>query len=330
MQFGQLKRREFISLLGATAAWPLAARAQRPTKILKVGTVVGAGNQRSSPQWAAFERRMGDLGHQEGMNFSFDFMQAASPDEYEVGYRKLAAGACDVILAIGPEIALKSALAATRTLPIVMIAIDYDPLARGYVASLARPSGNVTGVMFQQVELAAKRIQLIKDGFPDRPAATMFWDQYSADQWEAARNAAAKLGLRLSGIELRERPYDYEAALNQAPLDHRGILVAPTSPFFFSDRVRLAEFALKHRLLSLFVFREWVDAGGLLSYGPSITALFARVAEFVDRIARGTLPADLPIEQPTKFEMVVNLKTAKAIGIELPTAILLRADEVIE
>src|SRR6516165_2342405 len=326
-----MQRREFINLLsGAAVAWPLAARAQRPTKMLKVGTVVGAGNQRSSPQWAAFERRMAELGYQEGMNFSFDFMEAASGDEYEVGYRKLAARACDVILAIGPEIALKSALAATRTLPIVVIAIDYDPLARGYVASLARPSGNVTGVVFQQVELAAKRIQLIKDGFPDRSAATMFWDQYSADQWEAARSTAVMLGLQLFGIELRERPYDYEAALDQAPLDHRGMLVAPTSPFFFSDRVRLAEFALRHRILSMFVFREWVDAGGLLSYGPSITALFARVAEFVDRIAHGALPADLPIEQPTKFEMVVNLKTAKAIGIEMPTAILLRADEVIE
>lgn len=273
---------------------------------------------------------MDELGYKDGMNFLFDFIQAASADEYEVGYRKLAARACDVILAIGPEIALKSAIAATRTLPIVMIAIDYDPLARGYVASLGRPSGNVTGIVFEQVELAAKRIQLIKDGFPDRPAATMFWDQYSADQWEAARSTAAKLGLQLFGVELRERPYNYEAALGQAPLDHRGMLVAPTSPFFFSDRARLAEFALQHRILSMFVFREWVDAGGLLSYGPSITALFARVAEFVDRIARGALPADLPIEQPTKFEMVVNLRTAKAIGIELPTAIMLRADEVIE
>jgi putative ABC transport system substrate-binding protein len=118
---------------------------------------------------------MGELGYQEGKNFSFDFLQAASADEYEALYRKLAVPALDVILAIGPEIGLKSALALTRTLPIVMIAIDYDPLARGYVASLARPSGNVTGVVFQQIELAAKRIQLIKDSFPDRPAATMFW-----------------------------------------------------------------------------------------------------------------------------------------------------------
>jgi putative ABC transport system substrate-binding protein len=324
-----MRRREFISLLGSgAAAWPLAARAQQPAKILRVGTV--AGTPRLSPQWVAFERRMGELGYQEGKNFSFDFLQAASADEYEVLYRKLAARLPDVILAIGPEIGLRSALAVTRTLPIVMIAIDYDPLARGYVTSLARPSGNVTGVVFQQIELAAKRIQLVKDGFPDRPAATMFWDNVSADQWEAARSTAARLGLRLFGVELRGSPYDYEAALSQAPIDDRGMLIVPTSPSFFRDRARLADVALRHRIPSMFVFREWVDAGGLLCYGPSITALFRRVAEFVNRIARGAQPADLPIEQPTKFEMVVNLKTAKAIGIELPTAILLRADEVIE
>jgi putative ABC transport system substrate-binding protein len=168
-----MRRREFITLVGGTVAtWPLAARAQPSAKMLRVGTV--AGNPRSSPQWVAFERRMGELGYQEGKNFSFDFLQAASADEYEVLYRKLAARALDVILAIGPEIGLKSALTVTPTLPIVMIAIDYDPLARGYVTSLARPSGNVTGVVFQQIELAAKRIQLIKDSFPDRKAAIMF------------------------------------------------------------------------------------------------------------------------------------------------------------
>src|SRR5438128_444103 len=154
-----LRRRQFITLLGGTvAAWPRVARAQQPAKILRVGTV--AGTPRSSPQWVAFERRMGELGYQEGKNFSFDLLQAANADEYEILYQKLAARVLDVILAIGPEIGLKSALAVTRTLPIVMIAIDYDPLVRGYVTSLARPSGNVTGVVFQQIELAAKRIQL--------------------------------------------------------------------------------------------------------------------------------------------------------------------------
>jgi len=323
-----MRRREFMTAIGGAGAWPLVARAQQPTKMLRVGTV--AGTPKSSPHWVAFERRMGELGYQEGKNFSFDFLEAASADEYEALYRKLVARAPDIIVAIGPEIGLKSALAVTRTLPIVMIAIDYDPLARGYVTSLARPSGNVTGVVFQQIELAAKRIQLIKDDFPDRSAATMFWDKLYTDQWEATRGTAGRLGLQLSGIELREAPYDYEAAFNQAPLDHRGMLIVPTSPAFFRDRARLADFALRHRVLSMFVFREWVDVGGLLCYGPSITALFGRVAEFVDLIAQGAKPSNLPIEQPTKFEMVVNLKTAKAIGIELPTAILLRADEVIE
>jgi putative tryptophan/tyrosine transport system substrate-binding protein len=321
-------RREFIALLGGAAAWPLAAAAQRPRKMLRVGTVAGA--QKSAPMWVAFERRMAELGHQEGHTFSFDFVQAANAEQYEIGYRMLAARDLDVIVAIGPEIALKSALAATPTLPIVMIAIDYDPLARGYVTSLARPSGNFTGVVFQQIELAAKRIQLVKDAFPALSMATMFWDQLSEDQWQAAQITSATFGLRLFGVELRNPPYDYEDALGRAPPDYRGVLITPTSPFLFRDRALLADLAFRHRIASMFVFREWVDAGGLLSYGPSITALFRRAAEFVDLVARGAKPADLPIEQPTKFELVINLKTAKAIGIDLPTAILLRADEVIE
>jgi putative ABC transport system substrate-binding protein len=324
-----IRRRQFITLLGGAAAgWPLAARAQQTNKMLRVSTVSGA--PKLSPQWTACVRRMAELGYQEGKNFTFDFLPAATEADFETGYRTLAAREVDIVLATGAEIALKSALAATRTLPIVMIAIDFDPFARGYLTSLARPSGNVTGVFFQQIELAAKRIQLVKEAFPDMPGAIMFWDQPSADQWQAAQNAAATLGLRLSGIELRDPPYDYERALDEAPPDHRGIVIVATSVFFFRDRARVADFASRRHIPSMFVFREWVEAGGLLSYGPSITSLFGRVAEFVDRIARGAKPIDLPIEQPTKFETVVNLKTARAIGIELPTGILLRADEVIE
>ncbi len=192
----RMRRREFVTLLGGTAvAWPLAARAQTPAKILRVGTVSGV--QKSAPTWVAFEQRMAELGYQEGKTWSFDFVPAATEEQIETGYRKLAASGLDILIAAGSEIALKSALSGTRTLPIVMIAIDYDPLARGYVTSLARPSGNVTGVFFQQIELAAKRIQLIKDAFPDRPGATMFWDRLSADQWQAAQNTAATLGLRI-------------------------------------------------------------------------------------------------------------------------------------
>jgi putative tryptophan/tyrosine transport system substrate-binding protein len=316
-------------VLASAVAWPLASSAQQPAnKTLRVGTV--SGDRQSSPQWATFVHRMADLGYQEGRNFTFDFVPVSNDDDFEAGYRTLAAHKPDIIIAPGPEIALKSALAATRTLPIVMIAIDFDPVARGYVTSLARPSGNVTGMSCQQIELAAKRTQLVKEAFPNMLGATMFWDQSSADQWQAAQNAAVTLDVSLSGIELREPPYDYERALGEAPSDYRGMVIVATSVFFFHDRARIAEFASRHRIPSMFVFREWVDAGGLMSYGPSITALWGRVAELVDRIARGAKPADLPIEQPTKFELVVNLKTATAIGVELPTGILLRADEVIE
>jgi putative ABC transport system substrate-binding protein len=329
MQFVQLNRRVLITLLGGTAAaWPLAARAQQTGKVLRVRTA--SGQPRSAPLWQAFDQRMVELGYEEGRNLAVDYKQAISVEQFESSFRELAAHKVDIIVASGPEIALKSALAATDRLPIVMIAIDYDPLARGYVTSLARPSGNVTGVFLRQIELVVKRLQVVKDGFPDMQAATVFWDQISADQWEAARDASGKLGLRLAGIELQEQPYDYERALAEAPPDYRQNLFVMTSPFLFRDRARLADFALRNRIVSTFAFREWVEAGGLLSYGPSITGIFRRAAEYVDRIARGAKPSELPIEQPTKFEFIVNLKTAKAIGVDIPTSILLRADEVIE
>jgi putative tryptophan/tyrosine transport system substrate-binding protein len=211
-----------------------------------------------------------------------------------------------------------------------MIAIDYDPLARGYVANLARPTGNITGLTLQQIELAAKRLQLMKHAFPDRQSATVFWDRSSADQWQATQSAAATLAIRLAGVELRELPYDYEGALTHAPADHRGILIVMTSVVLFRDRARLADFALRHRIPSMFAFREWVEPGGLMSYGPSITGMFARAADYVDRIARGAKPADLPIEQPTKFEFVINLRTAQALGLTFPPSLLAIADEVIE
>jgi putative tryptophan/tyrosine transport system substrate-binding protein len=212
----------------------------------------------------------------------------------------------------------------------VMVALDFDPLALGYVTSLARPTGNVTGLFLQQIELSAKRVQLTRDAFPEIRGATVFWDRQSSDQWQAARGAGAILGLSLTGNELSEPPYNYELALAQAPPDHRGTLIVMISPAFFLDRARLAEFALRHRMRSVCPLREFVEAGGLMSYGVSFTGLGQRAAAYVDRIARGAKPTDLPIEQPTKFEMVINLKTARALGIEIPPTFLARADEVIE
>jgi len=152
----------------------------------------------------------------------------------------------------------------------------------------------------------------------------------SADQWRAAQEAATAVQLRLAGAELRQPPYDYEAALAQAPADHRNALIVMNSAIFFRERERLAQFALQHRIPSMFAWREWVDVGGLISYGPSFTGIVRRAAEYVDRIARGSKPAELPIEQPNKFELVINLKTAKAIDLTIPPVLLARADEVIE
>jgi putative ABC transport system substrate-binding protein len=324
-----MRRRDLIAGLGgAAAAWPAMAWAQQPGKVLRIGTV--SGQPRLSPLWMAFDRRIAELGYQEGRNLATECIEAPSVEGFESGYRELANRQVDILVASGPEIALKSALSVTTTLPIVMIAIDYDPLARGYVTSLARPAGNVTGLYLRQIELVVKRLQVVKDAFPNMRTATVLWDRISADQWDAAQSSAAKLGLYLTGIELREQPYDYKQALAQVPVETRGILFVLASPFFFRDRAKLGEIALRNRSMSMTFFREMVEAGALMSYGPSVTGMYRRAAEYVDRIARGAKPGDLPIEQPANFEFVLNLKTAKAIGLDIPTAILLRADEVIE
>jgi putative ABC transport system substrate-binding protein len=324
-----MKRREFITLVGGAAAlWPATLRAQGSAKMLRVGAV--SSNPRNSPFWRPFLLRMMELGYEESKNFVFDLIPASNFDGYEAGYRELAARNVDIILAPGPEISLKSALASSTTKPIVMLAIDYDPLARGYVTSLARPTGNVTGVFLQQIELTQKRVQLLKTAFPDLKAATVFRDRITTDQWEAAQHAGANLGIRLSGIEYLDPPYDYDKGLAQAPPDSRGIVLVLVSPFFFRDQTKLADFALRNRIVTMFGFREWADAGGLMSYGASVSSMQRLAAGYVDRIARGVKPADLPIEQPTKFELVINLKTANALGINISRDFLLLADEVTE
>jgi putative ABC transport system substrate-binding protein len=324
-----MNRREFITLLGgATAAWPLAALAQQPAKMLRVGAL--SAQPRAAPIWIAFQERIAEHGYTQGTNFIFEFVQVVSIEDYERGYNDLAARKVDIMLATGPEISLKSAQAATHTLHIIMLAIEYDPLARGYVTSLARPTGNVTGIFMRQIELAEKRVQILKEAFPDLRAAIAFWDATSVDQWRAAQTAAAALGFQLAGVQLDSLLYDFEQALAQSAPDHRGNLFVMVSPFFFRDRARLADFTLRNRIISMFGLREWVEAGGLLSYGPNIVQLYRRVADYVDRIAKGAKPTDLPIEQPTKFELVLNLKTARVLGLDVPTPILLRADEVIE
>jgi putative tryptophan/tyrosine transport system substrate-binding protein len=323
-----VRRREFITLLGGAAAWPLAARAQQAA-MLRVGSCAPSPRARSFLQ--GFDARMREFGYVEGQNFTMDYIDLQGRVErYGDAMRQLVDRKADVIVAYGPEEALKAALAATRAIPIVMVAIDYDPIALGYVASLARPTGNVTGIFLEQIELAAKRLQLVRDAFPGVGKATVFWDRLSADQWQATRDNAAKFGFDLAGVELRDYPYDYARALAQAPPEHRGFLFAMTSPLFARDRAQIVQFTLLNRLPSMFVFREYVDQGGLASYGPNRIAMSRRTADYVHRIARGAEPTELPIERPTIFELVINLRTAKGLGMEFSQAMLLRADEVIE
>jgi putative ABC transport system substrate-binding protein len=196
--------------------------------------------------------------------------------------------------------------------------------------AFARPGGNVTGIFFQQIELVPKQLEFLTQTVPDLARVVVLWDRISADQFEAAQDAARSLNIRLHGIECAYPPYDYERALAGVDGEHRDALLQLTSPLFGQDRERLLAVALAHRLPAMFAFRQWVDAGGLMSYGASLSGMGRLLADYVDRIARVAKPAYLPVQRPTKFELVVNLKTAKELGLTVPPAILARAGEVIE
>lgn len=318
------------ALGSAVTILPFAAHSQE-RKMLRVGAI--SVQTAASRNLVAFLERMAELGYDQGRNFIFDFIQVPNYKEVVVQkvYRELIDRKVDILLASGPEIKLKLGITVAGSLPIVMIAVDYDPLARGYVSSLARPGGNITDLFFQQIELTKKRLQLIKDTFPTTKAATVFWDRISADQWQAAQAAADALEFPIQGVELREQPYDFDRAFSNVAPEYRGALMVLASPIFtVPARRRLPDFAIRHKMPSMFFVRYYVEAGGLMSYGVSFTDMYKRAAEYVDMIAKGSKPADLPIEQPTEFELVVNLRTAKALGITIPRSILLRADDVIE
>jgi putative ABC transport system substrate-binding protein len=326
-----VKRRKVLAVLAATAVSPhLAAKAAgEPGKVFRLGMLSFTP---PGPGIRALERRLQTLGWEEGRNLQIDFVQLDDTDvdrSFAMAAELVDRGV-DAIYASGPELAVKSAVTAKRTLPVVIIANDYDPLALGYVASLARPGGNVTGVFLQQIELTPKRLDLLTQTIPELVRVVVLWDHFSADQFEAAREAARSLKIPLDGIECTDPPYDYERALAGVEGGHRDALLQMASPVFFVDRQRLPAVALAHRLPSIFAFRQWVDAGGLMSYGASLTDMGRLVADYIDRIARGAKPADLPVQQPTKFELVINLKTAEALGVTIPQSILARADEVIE
>jgi putative ABC transport system substrate-binding protein len=243
---------------------------------------------------------------------------------------ELAKSNVDVMVVEGAEANLKAVIAASPTIPIVITGTNYDPIARGYIKSLARPGGNVTGVSIQRVETAAKQVDLLTQAFPGRTRLGILWDADSADQVGAAEQAAKPLGLEAHGYKFERTPYDADAAFRALVGRSVEMLLVQSSPLFAPYGARIADLAIEHRLPSMFVARSYVERGGLMSYGPDRIAAFRLTATYVAKILKGAKPVDLPVEQPAKHELIVNLKTAKAIGIELPSAIILRADEVIE
>jgi len=328
-----MRRRDFITLVGgAASAWPLAARAQQTGKVPRVGYL---GTNREFPLgrqiYQAFVGQMRKLGFNEGQNFVVEFralereLPALAADVAEFVRLNV-----DAILTDGTEVALQAALQQNHTIPIVMIATNFDPIAHGYIQSLARPGGNVTGVFLRQTELAEKQAELLFEALPGKRRLGVLWDAISMDQFTAAEQRAKTLGLSVHSVRLRNPPYDFEAAFRAVSESSPDMLLVLSSPNFAPFGPAIAQLAIQYRLPAMFIFRSYVEAGGLMSYGADYFAMHRQAATYVAKLLRGANTRDLPVEQPNTYELVINLKTARAIGLDLPTATLLRADEVIE
>ena len=326
-----MNRREVITLLGGAAAiWPLAVRAQPPGRVPTIGLLGGATASAESQRTAAFAQRLRELGWIEGRTVTIEYRWA------EGRIARLAEIAAefvsvkvDVILATGTAPAL-AAKQATSVIPIVF-AFAGDPLGTGLVASLTRPGGNVTGLSNQGTDLVGKRIELLREIVPQlRRLAVLANAGYPAAmlEMEEIQAAARILGLEVAAFEVRQSN-DIAPAF-EALKSRAEALFLVGDPLMTSNRIRINTLALASRLPTIYVQREYVDAGGLVSYGANFPDLFRRAAEIVDKVLHGAKPADLPVEQPTKFELVINLTTAKALGLDVPPTLLARADEVIE
>jgi putative ABC transport system substrate-binding protein len=311
-------------LVGLAVASPNAD--ELPTRIFHIGIV--AGTPRSSPERVAFEDRLRELGYVEGRNLAIDFVHYDDLDRLAAAVGEMARRRIDVLLVGGHDALLKAAVTTARSVPVVITGADTDPLARGYIASLSHPGGNLTGVVWQQLELMAKRVDLLTQSVPRISRIVLLYDVVGIDQAEAAKRSAAALGIPLEPIKLRDVPYDYEHALAETDGARGDALMVTSSPF--GRAAPGAEAALRHRLPSIGTNRRSAELGYLMSYGPDISDMFRLVADYVDKILKGAKPADLPVQQPTKFELIVNLKTAKTLGLTVPLTVLGRADEVIE
>jgi ABC-type uncharacterized transport system substrate-binding protein len=332
MHFHQWRRREFIALLGGAAvAWPLAPRAQQAGRLPTVGYLDrgSRSNAERDGAIAAFVRRLRELGWSEGRTVGIEFRWAEGHSERVAEFAaEFVRLKVDVIVTSGAAVlAIKQA---TTVIPIVF-GVAADPVGTGLVASLARPGGNVTGLSIQAVDLAGKRLEFLRQVLPDlRRLAIMGNADYSASVMEMgeAQAAARTLGLEVTMSEIR-RSEDIEPAF-EALKGRADALYARSDTLVSVNRFRITALALAARLPTTSGFREYVTAGGLMSYGPNLPNMYRRAAELVDKILRGAKPADIPVEQPTKFDLVINLTTAKALGLTVTDKLLALADEVIE
>jgi putative ABC transport system substrate-binding protein len=329
-----MKRREFITALGGAAAWPLAARAQQPAStVRRIGFLLLGVARTTAVRGAleAFRQGLKEYGWVEGQNISVEYRFAeGKADVLPEIAAELVRLRLDVIVVEGTA-AIQAAKNATQTVPIVM-ATSNDPIGTGLIASLNRPGGNITGLSLQTQDLGGKRLQLLTEIVPGLARVAVLSNPAnpgSAPNLQQTQAAAQSLGIELHVVEVRA-PDRFESAFAAVTAARAGALIVLPDGMFYNQHPRIVAFAAASRLPALFPEKEVVQAGGLIAYGPSIPASFRRAATFVDKILRGAKPADLPVEQPTKFELVVNLKTAKSMGLTISEPFLLLADEVIE
>jgi putative tryptophan/tyrosine transport system substrate-binding protein len=334
MQFDRLiiRRREFIISLGGAVALPLAARAQQPEKIKRIAVLSGNPNDpESQARVAAFRQGLEELKWQEGRNLRFDIRWGAgNADRIKTYAAELVSLAPDLILATNTPTA-RALKQATTTIPIVF-AVFADPLSEGLVASLARPGGNVTGLSLFNPAIVGKQLALINEVVPRAGLVAVLRNPTNSAHVRSLSElevAARSVQVQLQVFAAR-KPDEFEPAFAAMTRERaRAVLVLGDSMFFL-HRARIADFAKRQRLATMSVQREHAEAGGLMAYGANLADIYRRAATYVDKILKGTKPADLPVEQPTKFELVINMKTAKALGLTLPPSILARADEVIQ
>jgi len=330
-----ITRRAFgATLAGGLLTAPLAAKAQQAAKVRRIGILETGGGvfaPESNPAEKAFMQGLQEHGYTVGQNIMIEFRGAAGKQERLPGLAaELVRLAVDIIVTPG-TLSTLAAKGATTTIPIVMVAVG-DPVGTGFAASLARPSGNITGLSDVNPDLSAKRLELLKELIPKLARAAVLLNPAhppNVRQLEETQAAARTLGVTLQTLEVR-RSDDIERAFTAVARERAGAVVVLPDAFTVAYRDQIAELAVRHRLPTMFGPRSHVAAGGLMAYGASVADLYRKAVSYIDKIFKGAKPADLPIEQPTKFELVINLKTAKALGLTIPPSLLLRADEVIQ